>query len=1274
MRFLFRVLGWSMSAAVALVVLLYVAMPSILRIGIPHALSRYGIASSIESARVDIGQEKITLVGFNIGPEDGPGVRWGEVVARVDMNELLKGNIRILDFKVKDARVDLKQLAAVKWDAPAGSGNAVGEAPRFDVGTAVIQDLKFVGLSETLGRPVLLKTLRLGSLSKLNTGDQIAFQLDATLGDAPLKLGGTAVMKDDLPIVSGRYEFSAFTLDGLAQSLGVAATTSVRGSASGSGDFGIHYESDRAAVMLTLNGRLASNDLGVETPLVELTDAGLDWDGMVSVDWPVGDEGPTVEADGSAAANRVVGVYKAAAGPVRFESDGLRWNGKLGFKEAFFLGGDVAGEALEVSFTLEAGEWRVRTGNVSVNALSQSPDEGVAAGAVTLGEARLVRPGDDPPAGAVLTALSFTDVRTEGGGVAAESVVIETGESVAPEGSPARGWKIAGLGTSGISISDEGRIRLASIELGQGQLDLPNMKLSVTGASAAEIDGRFGDIWRFQELAAGSFRQKEGDIETWASGLRLAQGRIRRDGEIALAKLNAQNLTRSSGETIAWELTALAADGIGGNASAISLDNLTSATVSHRIGESGIIEAQEATASDIAYQDDAGIRVSALKLERLRHVDGEVESLSLERIVAGESAYNHDGTYTADGVDVAQLVYTSKTADSIRVERISLAGVGGAADAEIEIRSARAGAWTHDRAAGPDADGKALALANLKIRLDGAVQAESAELESIGAKLGEGFDLSLTEIEVRQPAWNLSDLTARAGGLQASELRLQKDGNRRLSVFEVHGEDLEPAADGGHALGVLRAARAEAVDEVVGTRLDARAMELAGLDVSAKGRIGVQKGTVQGLKLMDTRGDPAASFFAREIALSGGGIDPGALVDLGNVRLKDVESVIGFSEFNRFVLPKMPFSGGEASTAELSVARLETEGEGRLSFFDRSTSPPFELALSPFSASVERYHSGVGEGVGNFAIEGRVDEFSTLSLNGRVAHKKAGLDLEVDGKVVAFELRRLNTYAAKHANQVVTAGRGDASFNIEISGKKLSGKSELVFSKLKFDAPPASADTSQAKNLSLDRAFALLKDKNEVVKVSVPLSGSLDDPQFDFSDAVAQGVVKTVQNTVMLTFKPLGLLVSVAGLVGVGEAMRFNPVGFDAGEGNLNGQGLTYLDSLARQLKTHPKVDLKICGRAVPADLTALEKGATAGGLFSGTGLETRQRELAEIRAQVVRQYLEQKKGIDPVRLIACAPEVETTAGSLPRADLLVRVDGEIQPQAAEPKAKGTAN
>ena len=108
-----------MSAAVALVVLLYIAMPAVLRFGIPQALSRYGIASSIESARVDISAETITLVGFNVGPDDGPGIRWGEVRARVDMSALLKGNLRIIDFQVKDARVDLKQLAAVKWDPSA---------------------------------------------------------------------------------------------------------------------------------------------------------------------------------------------------------------------------------------------------------------------------------------------------------------------------------------------------------------------------------------------------------------------------------------------------------------------------------------------------------------------------------------------------------------------------------------------------------------------------------------------------------------------------------------------------------------------------------------------------------------------------------------------------------------------------------------------------------------------------------------------------------------------------------------------------------------------------------------------------------------------------------------------------------------------------------------------------------------------------------------------------------------------------------------------------
>lgn len=1275
LRFLFRLLGWSMSAAVALVVLLYVAMPAALRFGIPRVLSGYGITSSIESARVDISEEKVTLVGFNIGPDNGPGIRWGEVVALVDMSALLKGNIRIIDIQVKDARVDLQQLAAARWDASLG-GSAGGEkTAQFDVGEAAIRDLELIGLSEKLGRPVSIKSLKVGSVSQLNQGEQVAFELEAAMGDAGLRLVGIAMVQGDLPVVEGRYELRAFALNGLAAAFKLAGQGTVEGRTDGAGTFKVRYQPEGASVKLTVSGRLGVTDLALESPLVMLTDAGVEWDGAVDLDWPVGGALPSVKVDGRASARRVVAEYRNGVEPVRFEATGLGWNGQTRFEQSLSMTGRIEADSVQLKGGSSKGAWRVDSGGVAVDAVREAEAGDFRIRALTAGDTSVFLTTGGVEHAAALASVSLVNLRAGRDGYTIETIDLDSAQSGVSDAAQAVDWKVTGLSSRGVGISNDGRLAIETLDLDQGQFGFSGTNVSLSGARADRIEGSAGANWAIAELNATSVRHVKNESEIWGNGIALAGGQWTPGGGIAIDTLGAEQITQSSSNKLDWEIRSLETDGVSATGSALRADKASASSFSHRVGETGEIEITAGELSDVSYDQDVAARASRLQFGELRYRGGEIQAVQLTGAAAVDPAYHMDGRFSAGGVDVKQFQVTDSAANMSQFETISASGIEGNVDSGVRVETVSVHRWRHDGAANVDMDGRILRLDNLDAQYDGTIRTRNAELDGLTVHLPEGMELLLTGLAVEQTELRSTGVSLAANGASARELSLRRGDNQRLSVQDVEAGRLTPAPGGGHTLSFLRASRTEAMDDVIGTRLEAGSVSMEKLRESASGRIDVGSGTFQAVSLADTRGTPAASFSAKVVKVEDGGFETGKLIDLGRIRIEDANTVSGFSEFSRFVLPKAPFSGGDQeSDVELAITRLETHGNGTLSFFDRSTTPAFELTLSPFAARLENYRSGNPAERAQFAIEGTIDEFSSLKVNGSVSDKPEGIDLKVEGKVSAFDLTRLNTYAAKHAGRAIQAGRGDANFDIKIDGQKVSGDTQFVFSNVKFGPAKTASSSGQGQDISLDGAFAMLKDKNEVVKVSVPLSGSLDDPQFDFSDAVTQAVIKTVQKTVMLTFKPLGLLASVAGLVGVGSGLRFNPVPFDAGGASLTGQGLSYLDTLARELERHPKVKLRICGRAVPADLIARDKAGASGNLGATSEPPAGQVELAGSRATAVRQYLEQKKGIASSRLLECPPEVETTAGSLPRTEMLVHVNGETDSAPVQPKAKGTVN
>jgi hypothetical protein len=50
--------------------------------------------------------------------------------------------------------------------------------------------------------------------------------------------------------------------------------------------------------------------------------------------------------------------------------------------------------------------------------------------------------------------------------------------------------------------------------------------------------------------------------------------------------------------------------------------------------------------------------------------------------------------------------------------------------------------------------------------------------------------------------------------------------------------------------------------------------------------------------------------------------------------------------------------------------------------------------------------------------------------------------------------------------------------------------------------------------MSLDSALKLLRDKQNDVRLSIPISGNISDPKFSVADAVNKVLAKTLQSSV----------------------------------------------------------------------------------------------------------------------------------------------------------------
>ncbi|MDA1311463.1 MAG: hypothetical protein O2985_17915 [Proteobacteria bacterium] len=215
--------------------------------------------------------------------------------------------------------------------------------------------------------------------------------------------------------------------------------------------------------------------------------------------------------------------------------------------------------------------------------------------------------------------------------------------------------------------------------------------------------------------------------------------------------------------------------------------------------------------------------------------------------------------------------------------------------------------------------------------------------------------------------------------------------------------------------------------------------------------------------------------------------------------------------------------------------------------------------------------------------------------------------------------------------------------------------------------------------IPIETGLDLLRNSDGDIKLSVPVSGELGNPQFDFSDAINQAMGSAMKSAVLTVLFPLGAVIAVT--EGGGPSIKLDPVVFQPGIAEMADGGKELLAKAARFLGGSKGFPLRLCGYAVPEDGTVLAAqaaqppagqaapkpaddeesaaptatdapaahAAPAVSQVSKVALDN----LASERAIRVKGMLVDEFGIDPKRLLLCRPRVDDGV-AMPRVEILL--------------------
>jgi hypothetical protein len=274
-----------------------------------------------------------------------------------------------------------------------------------------------------------------------------------------------------------------------------------------------------------------------------------------------------------------------------------------------------------------------------------------------------------------------------------------------------------------------------------------------------------------------------------------------------------------------------------------------------------------------------------------------------------------------------------------------------------------------------------------------------------------------------------------------------------------------------------------------------------------------------------------------------------------------------------------PASG--SSDKAISIGKINLQG-GNVHFSDFFIKPNYSANLTSVQGAISELKP---ETPGDLDIQARLDNAAPVDIKGKInpLSKELFLDLVADAKEI--ELSPMTPYSVKYVGYGIEKGKLSFNVKYKLDNRKLSADNKIILNQLTFGDKIESPD---ATKLPVLLAVALLKDRNGVIDVDLPISGSLDDPQFSVGGIILRIIINIITKAVTA---PFSLLAAAFGGGGSGDDLRY--IEFDNGRSNINQAGQTKIATLAKALNNRPALNLELTGRVDPAtDLEGLKRVA----------------------------------------------------------------------------------
>ncbi len=259
--------------------------------------------------------------------------------------------------------------------------------------------------------------------------------------------------------------------------------------------------------------------------------------------------------------------------------------------------------------------------------------------------------------------------------------------------------------------------------------------------------------------------------------------------------------------------------------------------------------------------------------------------------------------------------------------------------------------------------------------------------------------------------------------------------------------------------------------------------------------------------------------------------------------------------------PKPPAADPNALAIAIGNVRLR---KASANFADYWIQPNFAVSIEELNGAITGLSSDASTRA-KVELEGKVDRYAPARIWGEINPLAASAYTDIKMSFKGVEMTTATPYSGRFAGYKIEKGKISVDLSYKVENRQLVAENRFVIDQLQLGERVESPD---AVSLPLKLAVALLKDRNGVIDVNLPVSGSLDDPKFRIGPIVWKAIVGLLTKIVTAPFALLG------SLFGGGEEM--NLIDFEPGDATVDAAGQEKLASLRKALTERPQLKLDV--------------------------------------------------------------------------------------------------